>query len=116
MPERPARNAGFQYTYVLRPVPTAQAGPPPATNDAGKPLTVIRWAPEGDVAVAPECLFDADARVAWSTGRLDIVGMNGGITIRGNRGFQARMTDSTLTISNRVRTVIQRELVRPITP
>ncbi len=68
------------------------------------------------VAVAPECLFDADARVAWSTGRLDIVGMNGGITIRGNRGFQARMTDSTLTISNRVRTVIQRELVRPITP
>lgn len=68
------------------------------------------------VAIAPECLFDADARVAWSTGRLDIVGMNGGITIRGNRGFQARMTDSTLTISNKVRTVIQRELVRPITP
>lgn len=68
------------------------------------------------IAIAPECLFDAGARVAWSTGRLDIVGMNGGITIRGERGFQARMTNSTLTISNRVRTVIQRELVRPITP
>lgn len=68
------------------------------------------------IAIAPECLFDADARVAWSTGRLDIVGMNGGIAIRGNRGFQARMGDSTLTISNKVRTVIQRELVRPITP
>ncbi|MEZ4399833.1 MAG: Ig-like domain-containing protein [Kofleriaceae bacterium] len=36
------------------PVPNPQAGPPPATNDAGKPLTVVRWAPEGDVAVAPQ--------------------------------------------------------------
>ena len=68
------------------------------------------------IALAPECLFDADARVAWSTGRLDIVGLDGGIVIRGNRGFQARMGDSTLTISNKVRTVIQRELVGPIKP
>ena len=68
------------------------------------------------IAIAPECFFDVGVRVAWSTGRLDIVGMNGGITIRGNRGFQARMADSTLTISNRVRTVLQRELIRPITP
>jgi hypothetical protein len=36
------------------PPPNPQAGPPPATNDAGKPLTVIRWAPEGDVPVAPQ--------------------------------------------------------------
>lgn len=68
------------------------------------------------VATAPECLFDAEARTAWSTGRLDIVGMNGGVTIRGSRGFQARMKDSTLTISNKVRTSILRELVGPITP
>ena len=68
------------------------------------------------IAMAPECLFDADARVAWSTGRLDIVGMNGGITIRGSQGFLARMTNSTLTISNKVRTSIQRELIGPIAP
>ena len=68
------------------------------------------------IAVAPECLFDSEARVAWSTGRLDIVGMNGAVTIRGERGFYARMTNSTLTVSNKVRTVIQRDLVRPITP
>ena len=36
------------------PPPNPQAGPPPATNDAGKPLTVVRWAPEGDVPVAPQ--------------------------------------------------------------
>ena len=29
MPDRPYKNSGLQYTYVLRPVPTAQEGPPP---------------------------------------------------------------------------------------
>lgn len=68
------------------------------------------------VATAPECLFDAEARIAWSTGRLDIVGMSGALTIRGQRGFFARMRESTLMISNDVRTTIQRELIGPITP
>lgn len=68
------------------------------------------------VATAPECFFDADARIAWSTGRLDIVGMGNGLTIRGRRGFLARMRESTLMISNDVRTTIQRELIGPITP
>jgi uncharacterized protein YfaS (alpha-2-macroglobulin family) len=36
------------------PVPNPQAGPPPATNDAGKPLTLLRYAPEGDVPLAPQ--------------------------------------------------------------
>lgn len=36
------------------PPPNPQAGPPPATNDAGKPLTILRWAPEGDVPLAPQ--------------------------------------------------------------
>ena len=30
------------------------------------------------IAIAPECLFDADARVAWSTGRLDRMSPNSG--------------------------------------
>lgn len=68
------------------------------------------------VATAPECFFDADARTAWSTGRLDIVGMGNGLTIRGRRGFLARMRESTLMISNDVRTTIQRQLIGPITP
>lgn len=68
------------------------------------------------VATAPECLFDAEARVAWSTGRLEIVGMSGGLTIHGTRGFFARMRESTLTISNKVRTTLQREFIGPILP
>ena len=63
------------------------------------------------LARAPECLFNADTRLAWSTGRLEIVGRGGALTVEGNRGFQANMTNSTLIISNRVRTVIQRGLL-----
>lgn len=63
------------------------------------------------LARAPECLFNMDTRVAWSTGRLEIVGRGGALTIHGNQGFQANLTNSTLIISNRVRTVIQRSLL-----
>lgn len=64
------------------------------------------------VARAPECLFDASDRVAWSTGRLEIVGLNGAMFVHGRQGFQARMTNSTLIISNRVRTIINQDLVK----
>jgi len=65
------------------------------------------------LARAPECLFNMDTRLAWSTGRLEIVGMGGALTVEGNQGFLARMTNSTLTISNRVRTVIRQDLLPP---
>ena len=68
------------------------------------------------VAVAPECLFDAEARVAWSTGRLDIAGQDGAVTLRGQSGFFARMTNSTLTISNKVKTTIRRDLAGSLAP
>jgi hypothetical protein len=68
------------------------------------------------LARAPECLFDTGTHMAWSTGRLEIVGMGGALTIQGNQGFQANMTNSTLIISNRVRTVIQRSLLNESKP
>jgi hypothetical protein len=68
------------------------------------------------LARAPECLFDTDTHVAWSTGRLEIVGMGGALTIQGNQGFQVQMTNSTLIISNHVRTVIQRGLLNAPKP
>lgn len=68
------------------------------------------------VAVAPECLFDAEARVAWSTGRLEISGQDGAVTIRGQRGFFARMADSTLNISNKVKTAIRRDVAGSFAP
>ena len=64
------------------------------------------------LARAPECLFDMDTRVAWSTGRLEIVGLGGAMWVEGDRGFQVHMTNSTLTISNRVRTIIRQQLVK----
>ncbi len=35
------------------PPPNPFAGKPPSTNDAGQDLTILRWAPEGDVPLAP---------------------------------------------------------------
>lgn len=61
------------------------------------------------VARAPECLFDMEPRIAWSTGRLEIIAMGGAMRVEGNQGFQVQMTNSVLTISNRVRTVIERD-------
>ena len=68
------------------------------------------------VVVAPEAFFDNKPRVAWSTGRLEIVAMGGAMRVRGNEGFQVRMTNSTLTISNRVRTVIRQDVVNRVKP
>ena len=61
------------------------------------------------IARAPECLFDMETRIAWSTGRLEIVAMSGAMRVEGNHGFQVQMTNSVLIISNRVRTVIERD-------
>ena len=57
------------------------------------------------LARAPECLFNMDTHMAWSTGRLEIVGMGGALTIRGQQGFRANLTNSTLIISNRSSTL-----------
>jgi len=61
------------------------------------------------VAKAPQCIFDNEARLAWSTGRLEVIGVNGGLRIEGNEGFQVQMTNSSLIVSNRVRTVLHQE-------
>jgi hypothetical protein len=68
------------------------------------------------VATAPLCLFDYGTRVAWSTGRLDLVGLEGAVRLRGYQGFEVRMTNNTMILSNRVRTVIRRELLKQQTP
>lgn len=68
------------------------------------------------LARAPECLFNTGTRMAWSTGRLEIVGKGGALTIQGNEGFQATLTNSILIISNRVRTVIERGLLNESKP
>ena len=68
------------------------------------------------IALAPECLFNNDTRVAWSTGRLEIIGLDGDVHVEGHRGFRAFMTNSTLIISNRVRTIIRQNPASPVNP
>ena len=68
------------------------------------------------VAKAPQCFFDNEARVAWSTGRLEVIGVNGGLRITGNQGFQVQMTNSSLIVSNRVRTVLRQESTNRFNP
>jgi hypothetical protein len=63
------------------------------------------------VARAPECFFDIESRVASSTGSLEIVGLGGAFVVHGQQGFEVRMTNSTLTLSNRVRTVIRQDML-----
>ena len=66
----------------------------------------------GLVATAPICLFDWETRVAWSTGRLDLVGLDGALRVHGHQGFEVRMTNNTMFLSNRVRTVLRREMLK----
>lgn len=58
------------------------------------------------LAMAPECLLDRRTRVAFSTGRLEVVAADGLLRLEGNQGWLVRLTNSTLNVSNRVRTEI----------
>lgn len=78
----------------------------------GSPESVIR---------ASQCLFEMASRNASGTGRLEMVSSDGRFSISGD-GFLWCTTNSTLTISNRVRTLvkkeslIQKDPVKPVPP
>lgn len=83
----------------------------------GKVMHLEQYTPEGRtnlVARAPECLFNPSTRAAWSTGRLEILAMDGRFAMAGNQGFEASLTNTSLTISNRVRTVLKQSLMKPL--
>jgi hypothetical protein len=111
---------GAKRTYPLKGLISGAQGRH-LSNDlylvSGMRLEQYAWeGPTNLLARAPECFFKADTRVAWSTGRLEIVGMGGRLTIEGNQGFQATMTNATLIISNRVRTVLERSPLNEYRP
>ena len=68
------------------------------------------------VARAPECLFDAKSQLTWSTGRLEVVGMGGAVHIFGYAGFEVRTTNSSMSLSNRVRAVFRQDLLKTVHP
>ena len=59
------------------------------------------------VVVSPESFFEVNARIITSTSRLDLAASDGQIRLRGQTGYMFSMTNSSLIVSNRVRTFIQ---------
>jgi hypothetical protein len=74
-----------------------------------KQLKVQTFAPDGQpgmVVTAPECVYDEKAGTASSPGPLQVRNADGTFLVTGE-GFLWRQTNSSLTISNQVRTVIE---------
>jgi hypothetical protein len=73
-----------------------------------KQLKLETFGPDGKseiVVSAPECLYDQLGGTASSAGRLQVQYRDGKIRIEGE-GFLWRQSDSFLTISNRISTVL----------
>lgn len=82
----------------------------------GRANQLEQYTPEGRtnvVARAPECFFNETNRLAWSTGQLEIIALDGKFLLRGRDGFQISLTNTVLTVSNRVRTVLKQNLLTP---
>ena len=64
------------------------------------------------IAVTPLCLFDPNEHTLSSTDRVDILARDGIIVVNGSAGFRFDTTNTTLHVSNRVRTTIQGSLLK----
>jgi hypothetical protein len=87
----------------------AEAQPLPGGLLAIKQLKLETFGPDGKseiVVQAPECLYDQLGGTASSAGRLQVQYQEGKIRVEGE-GFLWRQTDSFLTISNRISTVLE---------
>jgi hypothetical protein len=68
------------------------------------------------IARAPHCLLDRQAQIGSSTSRLDVTGMEGALLIHGYDGYEVHLTNSSMFLSNRVRTVIRSEFLKTTRP
>jgi hypothetical protein len=87
----------------------AEALPQPGGLLIIKQLKLEMFNPDGKlewVVNAPECVYDTFKGVANSPGRLEVRTGDGKFRVEGE-GFLWRQSDSFLTISNNVRTVIE---------
>ena len=86
----------------------AEAQPQPGGRYLVKKLKIETFRETGEreiVVEAPECLYDSSKRLASSPGHLQVHTGDGRYFVEGE-GFLWRQSESHLTISNRVRTVI----------
>jgi hypothetical protein len=82
----------------------------------GKDMQLEQYTPDGItnlVARAPECVFSESNRTVTSTGLLMIAAMDGQFNIATKEGFEASLTNTVLTLSNRVRLNLKQNLLKP---
>jgi hypothetical protein len=87
----------------------AEALPQPGGLLIVKQLKLEMFNPDGRrewVVIAPECIYDTFKGVASSPGPLEVQSGDGKFHVAGE-GFLWRQSDSFLTISNNVRTVVE---------
>jgi hypothetical protein len=87
----------------------AEALPQPGGLLIVKQLKLEMFNPDGKlewVVIAPECVYDTFKGVANSPGHLEVRTGDGKFRVEGE-GFLWRQSDSFLTISNNVRTVVE---------
>lgn len=87
----------------------AEALPQPGGQLIIKQLKLEMFNPDGElewVVIAPECVYDTFKGVANSPGHLEVRTGDGKFRVEGD-GFLWRQSDSFLTISNNVRTVVE---------
>lgn len=81
-------------------------------------LRVETYGADGKVDMiveAPQCVFDRKSRVATSAGGVEAHSADGRFFISGE-GFEWRQADAHLFLSNRVHTVLSKELLNPTKP
>jgi hypothetical protein len=96
----------------------AEALPQPGGLLIIKQLKLEMFNPDGKlewVVNAPECVYDTFKGVANSPGHLEVRTGDGKFRVEGE-GFLWRQSDSFLTISNNVRTVVENAAKINITP
>ena len=106
--------AGRSHTNQLKGLLTGEEGELISTDSIlVRTMQLEHYAVDGRtnvVARAPECLFNPHTRLAWSTGRLEITALEGRFFIESNEGFEGSLTNTSLILSNRVRTVLRQNL------
>jgi hypothetical protein len=64
------------------------------------------------IVEAPECQFDYSSKNAWSAGPLQVRDALGRFTLTNDAGFLWKQTNSYLSVSNKVRATIRKDMLK----
>jgi hypothetical protein len=93
----------------------AQAIPQPGNQVLIKGLHIETYDKAGVtnlIVEAPECQFDYSSKNAWSAGPLLVRDALGRFTLKNDSGFLWKQTNSFLSVSNKVRVTIRKDMLK----